>query len=185
MNIIEISGSIIIDNGKSITNGFLESIDLIIEKGDFVTFVGNENSGAHKIMKVIGGQEKVKRGDAFLFGNHITHSNKLHLANLIKDKIKYINYKGDLENLMEELKSSKPLIIIENLDLEKNQYDTIIQILKKKRSMGATVVASTKKEDFALRFYRRIYINNGKIQKEIRMLKTENLTLKENIEANI
>lgn len=185
MNMIEIIGSIITDNGKSITNGFLESIDLTIENGDFVAFVGNENSGIHKIMKVISGQERITRGEFFLFGNLIKYTNKSHLSSLIENKIKYIKYQGDMEDLMEELKSNKSLIIIEDLDLEEDQYDTIIQILKTKRSKGATVVVSTKKDNFALRFYRRIYINNGRIQKEVRILKAESFTVKENIKANV
>lgn len=185
MNMIEIIGSVITDNGKSITNGFLESIDLTIEDGDFVAFVGNENSGVHKIMKVISGQERITRGEFFLFGSLIKYTNKSHLLSLIKNKIKYINYQGNMEILIEELKSNKLLIIIENLDLEECHYDMIIEILKKKRSMGATVVVSTQKENFALRFYRRIYINNGRIQKEVRILKSESFTVKENIKANV
>lgn len=185
MNMIEIIGSIITDNGKSITNGFLESIDLTIENGDFLTFVGDEYSGVHKIMKVISGQEKITRGEFFFFGNLIKYNNKSYLSSLIKNKIKYINYQGNMQFLIEELKSNKPLIIIENLDLEESQYDIIIEILKQKRSSGATVVVSTKKEKLALRFYRRIYVNDGKIQKEVRILKLDSFSVKENIKASV
>lgn len=185
MNMIEIIGSIITDNGKSITNGFLESIDLTIEKGDLVAFVGDKNSGIGKIIKVISGQERITRGEFFLFGNLIKYNNKSYLSNLIKNEIKYINYKGNMEFLMEELKDNKPLIIIENLDLEESQYDIIIETLKEKRNTGATIVVSTKNDDFALRFYRRIYVYDGKIQKEVRILKSDSFAIKENIKASM
>lgn len=86
MSIIE-AHNIIHDYGK---NRVLNDISLEVEKGDFVSILGESGSGKTTLISILGGIEKPTSGTVLIDGKEITAMRERELAILRRTKISYV-----------------------------------------------------------------------------------------------
>lgn len=87
MNIVEVKGL-----SKSFNqNKVLENVDFDIEKGSFTALLGKNGSGKSTILNILMGDEKLDKGECYLFGESLKN-NPDHLKNKIghvSEKIRF------------------------------------------------------------------------------------------------
>jgi putative ABC transport system ATP-binding protein len=68
----------------------LDSVSLSVADGDFVAIVGPSGSGKSTLLNVIGGLERVSKGEVMLDGSRIDHLSENDLVEMRRRKVAYI-----------------------------------------------------------------------------------------------
>jgi putative ABC transport system ATP-binding protein len=85
----------------------LDNVDLVVEKGEWVSIMGPSGSGKSTLMNIIGCMDKPTKGQVILDGKDISKADNRELTIIRRDKIGLIfqqfhlvNYLNALENVM-------------------------------------------------------------------------------------
>jgi putative ABC transport system ATP-binding protein len=85
----------------------LDDVDLVVEKGEWVSIMGPSGSGKSTLMNIIGCMDKPTKGQVILDGKDISKADNKELTIIRRDKIGLIfqqfhlvNYLNALENVM-------------------------------------------------------------------------------------
>jgi putative ABC transport system ATP-binding protein len=85
----------------------LDNVDLVVEKGEWVSIMGPSGSGKSTLMNIIGCMDKPTKGQVILDGKDISKADNKELTIIRRDKIGLIfqqfhlvNYLNALENVM-------------------------------------------------------------------------------------
>ncbi|HHT83495.1 MAG: ABC transporter ATP-binding protein [Christensenellales bacterium] len=68
----------------------LDGIDLVVQKGDFVSIVGASGSGKSTLLTILGGMDKPTQGKVFFDGEDITEMKEDKLAKLRRTKLGFV-----------------------------------------------------------------------------------------------
>lgn len=137
MGIIEVKDVCKVFGGKENSNTVLDNVSLDIEKGEFVSLMGESGSGKSTLLYLIGGLDKPTSGNIFIDGKDINTIKEKELAILRRKDIGFVfQFYNLVQNLTVEENIMLPVIMDGRKEKDyKERLEEILDIvgLKEKR----------------------------------------------------
>ena len=129
MGIIEVKDVCKVFGSKENSNTVLDNVSLNIEKGEFVSLMGESGSGKSTLLYLIGGLDKPTSGNIFIDGKDINAIKEKELAVLRRKDIGFVfQFYNLVQNLTVEENIMLPVIM--DGRKEKDYKDRLEKILK-------------------------------------------------------
>ena len=108
----------------------IKDLNLTIDHGEFIAFVGPSGSGKSTVLNLLGCLDKPTQGTILIDGVDVTKLNTAELANFRGENIGFIFQSFNLIPVLSVYENIEyPLIMIQNLPKEE-RHERIIQLLK-------------------------------------------------------
>lgn len=110
----------------TVVTDVIKDIDLVVEKGDFVTITGPSGSGKSTLMYLLSGLEPVTGGEVFINQANITKMDDLELSALRREKIAFV---FQFYNLLTEMSVTDNILLPSLIEKGKVDKDKIKDVL--------------------------------------------------------